>query len=292
MPRLAIALRCFVFTAGAVGVLAAAAVAHPALARQRPPITHVFIIVLENESYDATFGAHTPAHYLADTIPSAGALLRQYYGIGHFSLDNYIALVAGIAPDHETQQDCALYEDFVETGVAPPPDGQPIGHGCVYPASVPTIANQVAARGLTWKGYMEDMSAPCVHPPLNSPDRTQEAEPGDQYAAKHNPFVYFHAIVDSASCRASVVPLTDLPADLQSAGATPNFAFITPNLCHDGHDRPCVNGEPGGLVSADRFLAHWVPLITRAPAFRAGGLLIVTFDEGSRRTPRRAAARC
>ena len=33
-----------------------------------------------------------------------------------------------------------------------------------------------------------------------------------------------------------------------------------------------------GSSSADRFLAHWVPLITHAPAFR-DGLLIVVFDE-------------
>jgi hypothetical protein len=40
-----------------------------------------------------------------------------------------------------------------------------------------------------------------------------------------------------------------------------------------------VNGEPGGLVSADAFLKHWVPIITSSPAFRADGMLIITFDE-------------
>jgi hypothetical protein len=60
---------------------------------------------------------------------------------------------------------------------------------------------------------------------------------------------------------------------------TPNYAFISPSLCHDGHDRPCRSGEPGGLVSADAFLRHWVPIITASPAFKADGLLIITFDE-------------
>ncbi len=101
----------------------------------------------------------------------------------------------------------------------------------------------------------------------------------DQYATKHDPFVYFHAIIDSASCRANVVPLARLAADLGSVEGTPSFAFIVPNLCHDGHDSPCRGGEPGGLVSVDRFLSHWVPLITRSRAFRDGGLLVVTFDE-------------
>ncbi len=248
-----------------------------------PSIRHVFVIVLENEGFDTTFrpGSHAP--YLADSMPAAGAELRQYYGIGHFSLDNYIAMISGIAPDSETQRDCRTYADFVETGVDT--EGQPVGHGCVYPPQVPTLVTQLAAHGLTWKGYMEDMgsdptreAATCGHPPIGTPDPTERATPVDGYAAKHDPFVYFHAILDSASCGANVVPLTDLTADLDALASTPNLAFIVPNLCHDGHDRPCAGSEPGGLVSADRFLAHWIPLIRSAPAY-SDALIVVTFDE-------------
>ena len=247
-------------------------------------IHHVFVIVLENQGYQTTFGPGSIAPYLADTMVAHGALLRQYYGIGHFSLGNYIAMISGIAPDSETQRDCVQYTEFIETGITS--DGQPIGHGCVYPAHVPTIATQLAASHRSWKGYMEDMgvdstreSATCGHAPIGSFDPTRMAAPNDQYAAKHDPFVYFHAITDSAMCRTSVVPLTQLAADLGDAERTPALAFIVPNLCHDGHDEPCVNGEPGGLESADQFLSHWVPLITGAPAFTDAGLLIVTFDE-------------
>lgn len=249
-----------------------------------PPIKHVFVIVLENQGYDTTFGPGTRAPYLADTMVKAGALLHRYYGIGHYSLDNYIAMVSGIAPSPKTQLDCLHYEEFVQTGTAP--DGQPVGDGCIYPAHVQTIANQLMARHLTWTGYMEDMgndpsreAATCGHPVIGAIDPTERAARNDQYAAKHDPFVYFHAILDSASCRQNVVPLTKLEAALRSADQTPNLSFIVPSLCHDGHDRPCRDGEPGGLVSADEFLRHWVPLITSSPAFRADGLLIVTFDE-------------
>ncbi len=250
-----------------------------------PPIRHVFVIVLENRSYDQTFGAASPARYLADTLPRAGALLRLYYGIGHNSLDNYIAMISGIAPNRDTQGDCPRYVEFVETGTSP--DGQPVGHGCIYPRHVTTVANQLAAKGLTWKGYMEDMgndttreSATCGHARVGALDRTERAAKGDQYAAKHDPFVYFHALLDDGSCAANVVPLTALQADLADTARTPNFAFIVPNLCHDAHDEPCVGGEPGDLVSADRFLARWVPVITRSAAFK-DGLLVVTFDEAA-----------
>jgi hypothetical protein len=256
------------------------------------PIRHVFLIVLENEGYDVTFGAASKAPYLARTLSGQGALLQQYFGTGHASLDNYLAMISGQAATPESRADCGIFADFKLTGMTA--DGQAIGHGCVYPASVKTLADQLKQAGLSWKGYMEDMgndpareAASCGHPALNGPDRTHTAEgrtaaapAGDQYASRHDPFVYFHSILDTPDCTANVVRLDLLSADLQTAATTPNFSFITPNLCHDGHDEPCKTGdEPGGLASADAFLKQWVPLITASPAFREDGLLIVTFDE-------------
>ena len=248
-----------------------------------PPIKHVYVIVLENQGYDTTFAPTTRATYLADTLTKQGALLRQYYGIGHYSLDNYIAMISGMPATALTQIDCPQFIDFVQTGTA---EGLPVGNGCVYPASVKTVANQLEERTYTWRGYMEDMgadstreSATCGHPTVGHPDSTEWATPKDQYATKHNPFMYFHSVIDSPSCKRRIVPLPALTKDLESASTTPNFSFITPNLCHDGHDHPCVNGEPGGLESANLFLKHWVPIITQSPAFRDDGLLIITFDE-------------
>ncbi|MEI9982901.1 MAG: hypothetical protein WDN69_06595 [Aliidongia sp.] len=72
---------------------------------------------------------------------------------------------------------------------------------------------------------------------------------------------------------------------MKSTATTPAFSFITPNLCHDGHDEPCKDGEPGGLASADVFLKQWVPVITGSPAFRKDGLLIVTSTRATRAAP-------
>jgi hypothetical protein len=277
MPAIAAAL-CSLFLTLA-GIAAAAPAAKPG---------HVFIIVLENEGFDYTFGAKSPATYL-NGLAKQGALLTQYHGIGHFSLDNYLAMVSGQGVNPVTQSDCQSFTEFVQTGTAA--DGQAVGSGCVYPAPVKTIADQLAAKGLTWKGYMEDMgnissreAATCGHPAVGAADNTQHAVIGDQYAARHDPFVYFHSIIDTPACNANVVALPALATDLKSAATTPNYVFITPNLCHDGHDggedgRKCVDGQPGGLISADKFLADTVPQILASPAFRQDGLLIVTFDE-------------
>jgi hypothetical protein len=243
-----------------------------------PPIRHVFIIVLENKGFDETFGPSSPAPYLARTLTAQGQLLRQYYGIGHASLDNYLAMVSGQGPNIITQIDCLVYVDVVP-GTQTSFFGQTLGQGCIYPAATLTVADQLTAKGSTWKAYMQDMRNTCRHPDVNSADGTLAARVGDQYAARHNPFVYFHSLLDSGECLAHDVDLAQLRTDLASAATTPNYAFITPNLCEDGHDAPCIDGRPGGLASADQFLQTWVPRILGSPAWGEGSLLIITFDE-------------
>jgi len=247
------------------------------------PIGHVFVINLENKGYDETWGPNSVATYLNGTLRPEGQLLEQYYGIGHFSLDNYIAEISGQAPNPKTQGDCPQYIEFATTGTGA--DGQALGSGCVYPSSVKTIGDQLDAVGKTWKAYQEDMAnsateaKTCRHPAIGAADTTLAARPGDMYATRHDPFVYFHSIIDSPSCAADVVDFSALTTDLASVATTPNLSFITPNLCHDGHDSPCVNGEKGGLASADAWLQAQVPAILASPAFKQDGLLIITFDE-------------
>lgn len=252
-----------------------------------PPIHHVFVMVLENESVGTTFGPSSPAPYLSKTLRGEGAFLPNYYGTGHESNDNYIAMISGQAPNIETQADCQLFADFIGTSIGP--HGQDNGIGCVYPASVPNIATQLDSAGLTWRDYNESMgadpgreAATCGHPGVNSRDGTQSETAQDAYATRHNPFVYFHAIIDDTElCNTHVVNLDALPQDLAS-GDAPNYSFITPNLCDDGHDSSCKNGGLGGLKAADAFLRKWVPMITSSYSFvHDGGLLLITFDEAS-----------
>lgn len=272
--------------AAAAIALVAVLCAQPAAARasaRLPPIKHVFVIVLENKGFDETFGANSPAPYLSLTLPSMGALVPNYYGVTHESLGNYIALASGQGSNPITQADCQTYVNMVPGTIGA--NGQAIGMGCVYPPSVKTVADQLSAAHLRWKGYMEDMAnapgqaATCRHPALGARDTTQSARKGDQYAARHNPFVYFHSLLDSGACSRFDVPLTQLPVDLRSAATTPNYSFITPNLCNDGHDSPCVDHQPGGLVGANAFLRSWVPRIIHSPGYQDGGMLVVTFDE-------------
>jgi hypothetical protein len=277
-----------------------------------PLIRHVFVIMLENNDYSATFGNPSVDPYLATTLPSQGALLENYYGVGHFSNDNYIGFISGQPPNRDNQADCiGGFVDFPNGDGET--DGIQQGAGCVYPATDTTLADQLTGDGLTWKGYMEDMgndptreAANCGHPTVGDSDPSFFAEAADGYATRHDPFVYFHSIIDNTSeCDQNVVPLGDtsgnLPAgtlpgttglvtDLQSASTTPNFSFITPNLCDDGHDYPCTNttgaGQGGGSSVADinKWLETWVPIIEASPAYQQNGLIEITFDEAEQPT--------
>jgi hypothetical protein len=166
-----------------------------------------------------------------------------------------------------------------------------------------------------WREYAEDMGldinrdhgdpevggSDCAHPAIGGNDLTNTAEAADQYADRHAPFVYFHSVIDDqARCDAHVVPLGNvlvgsngaqdvfvghLAKDLQDEATTPEYMFVSPNLCNDGHDGTChgVNlegGHAGGLAGADIWLKHYMPMIFNSPAYKTGSLLVViTFDE-------------
>ncbi|MDQ6884480.1 MAG: hypothetical protein M3077_09660 [Candidatus Dormibacteraeota bacterium] len=124
------------------------------------------------------------------------------------------------------------------------------------------IADQVEASGRSWRAYMEDMPAPCFAGAWSG-----------AYAMKHDPFMYYNDIrTDAARCAAHVVPFTRFWTDLRT-GQVPNYVFITPNMCNDMHDCPVSTG--------DAWLRSVVPAITGSPAFRNGGVLFITWDEGA-----------
>jgi len=115
------------------------------------------------------------------------------------------------------------------------------------------IGYQLTQAGIPWRAYMEGLTGNCFNSPY-------------PYALKHDPFAYY-----GGECPTNVVPLTALDADL--IGDTPNFVWITPNLCHDEHD--C------SVQAGDQWLATIVPKILASGAWRQNGVLFIVWDEGS-----------
>jgi len=274
-----------------LAALAATALAPSGASAAPPPIKHVFVIVLENHEFGDTFGLQGQllAPYLNRTLVPDGQLLTQYYGVGHSSADNYIAMVSGQPPTPAGQNDCP---DVGSTGdpqpVAPTttgPYGIATSDGCLYPDNFKTIGDQLTANGLTWKDYAQNIPSPCF---------TGSSAAGN-YKRKHNPFVLFQSIREqSALCQDDVVDLPSpdqLAATLSSDATAPNLTYIVPNQCDDGHDA-CTNpaapvplgtdpltADEIALTQIDSFLQKYVPPIVNSPVFKKDGLLVVTFDE-------------
>jgi hypothetical protein len=341
--------------------------ANDGLGVQPGKVGHVWVIVLENKAYNASFTPleGTQGQYLSQ-LPAQGALLTNYYGTGHSSLDNYLSMVSGQAPVSDDQDDCPSYRSLsgsYDTNKSSPYYGQfisggtagadlPAGdNGCVYPSSVPTLFNQLNSAHKSWKVYAQDLNyglptteggngdghnagdADCgapdsavgatptatatgSYPNPSSADDTDVSgisttdDLGDQYVAKHNPLPWFDSLLPSTmggagggKCSTNLAPLfgpqDQLYKDLQKPSSTPDFSYIVPNNCSNGHDAVCsannlsggfgtgANSQTpnaplnytGGTYAESQFLQHVVPEIEKSPAFQDNGLIVVTYDE-------------
>jgi len=213
---------------------AAGTLRHPA--RVAPSAaTRVAVIVMENHELGEIVGSHD-APYLT-SLARRGALATQYFAITHPSLPNYVALISGST--HGIASDCPASACSV---------------------SGPSIVDQLEARHVPWRAYMEGMPHPCFY---TSGDTVGE------YAQRHDPFMYMRRVRARRSWCSRVVPFARLAADERRG--LPRFAWITPNLCDDMHDCPVATG--------DRWLRAHVPALLRA--LGRHGLLLVTFDEGT-----------
>ena len=249
---------------------------------QPSKIKHVFVITLAGHGFDAAFGPASTAPYLSQQLRPQGTLLTGYRSLGRADLPDYVAMIGGQPPNDDTRAGCPTFKEIPPTE-SPSDSGEITASGCVYPNTITTVADQLTASQRLWTAYVEDIdkgpkgAIKCRRPDSNAADDTLKARPGDGYATRHNPFVYFHSLLDLSDCDAKNGPLAQLETDLASVKTTPNLAYIVPNLCNDGSESPCVDGSPGGLPAADAFLSTWVPKILASPAYQEDGLLIVTF---------------
>jgi phospholipase C len=194
--------------------------------------SHFVVIVLENREFGEVIGGSSMP-YLS-RLAGQGVLATDYHAITHPSLPNYIALLAGDPLGIES--DCTECQ----------------AHGV-------TLPDQLERARVGWRAYMEDMPQPCY----------AGASAGG-YAKKHDPFMYFSQIAGNPARCSRVTPLSRLTGELRR-GRLPAFAWITPNLCDDGHD--CAN------ATTDRFLAHLVPYLLQG--LGPHGVLAVVWDEGT-----------
>lgn len=210
----------------------------PAISEKRikanTPVDHIVVIMMENKAYHDVFGS-ADAPYINSLIKKY-SLADNYSAITHPSLPNYLALIGGSTFGVTT--DCT--DCFVAS---------------------PNLIDQLEGAHKTWKAYMESMPSSCF------------IGNSGLYAQKHNPFIYFDDVRNNPNRCMNIVPYIALSKDLQSESTTPNFIWVSPNLCHDMHNCSVAEG--------DMWLSQQIPLILTSPAFtNKRSFLVLTWDEG------------
>ncbi len=242
---LAATLACVVVLAGCAQTPAPPPTTGGASVASASPIAnvgHVFLIVMENKEYSDIIGSRE-APYINSLARDYG-LAERSYAITHPSLPNYLALLSGSTQGITTDcEDCSI--------------------------DAPNLVDQLEAHRRTWRSYQEDLPSPCFNGPgsVGLLDRLR----GLAYVRRHNPFAYFESIQGNPLRCRNIVPMTGFSNDLKSS-FVPDFVWITPNLRHDMHD--------GSIAEGDSWLQSTVPDILASSAWKDGGVLIVTWDEG------------
>lgn len=210
----------------------------------------VFLIVMENHNWSQIKDSAS-APYI-NSLLSKGASAEAYYNPPklHPSEPNYLWLEAG-------------------TNFGVKNDKTPdVNHQ----ASTEHLTTMLDAANITWRSYQEDIPGDAC--PLKNKGL---------YAPKHNPMVFFDDVTgkndpSSDYCISHVRPFIELADDL-SQGNVANYNFISPNLCNDMHNsKGCATKDP--VQNGDNWLKQIVPTILDSDAYKNGGIIFITWDEG------------
>jgi phosphatidylinositol-3-phosphatase len=248
-----------------------------------PQFGNVFVIIGENTDYSALTKKNAP--YLLGTIKPESAWLTNYWATTHYSEANYVAMTSGQFTPCEQK------------------DGQI--SSCHQPAGQDNLFHQLDETypGTTpWQSWMESMPAPCYVSSFGSDAGL------NKYRAKHNPALIFDNVAGSWNGTtfnpSSECLNQDISTGETASGVGPNdmsvfnkalqdntvsrFNFIVPNECEDAHDNCKPVGNP--VLQFDQFLNREIPLIQNSAAYQANsnGVIIVTFDEGTTKSPNHA----
>jgi phospholipase C len=222
-----------------------------------PPLKHVFVIMMENTSYDDLLSPSNTNTAFIQQLAANNGLANNYFGVTHVSLPNYIAATSG--------QTWGSNSDDVAQ--APLFDHQ-------------NLVDQLEAAGVSWKAYMED---------LPFPGDTVTQTPDGLYVRKHDPFLMYPDVYTNPARASKVVPLTQLSTDL-ATNRVPQFVWITPNNCNNMHggapscpfpSSPTDPRQAALYQDGDNFLSTWVGAITHSKAWTGRSAIFITWDEAS-----------
>ncbi len=241
-----------------------------------PAYQHIVEIMMENQSYGTIIGnAQAPN---INALANQYGLATNYYGVTHPSEPNYMAAVAG---SYFGVQDDNQFFCTPALAATEPASWQCGGTTVDHTVNAQSIADQLTAAGMTWKGYFQTLPAltgPVVKlgPNANGPYTFKYPSASNAlYASKHNPFVNFTGTQDAL---ANMVSDTQLATDL-SSGTLPNYSLIVPNQCNDMHGTGGC-GTTSLITLGDQYVANAVNQVMSSQVWKEGNnAIVITWDE-------------
>jgi hypothetical protein len=248
-----------------------------------PRYSHVFVIMEENKDFELITNPAV-APNIAGFARTYG-LAENFFGEVHPSEANYVALLGG--------DTLGIADD--DPFYCKPGDADPLCVGAKRPgypdhtSNGPHIGDQLQARGLSWKAYLESLPAPGSLA-VNAPDAKYGLAPAMAltYASKHSGFVNFKSTQTDPRRADHLVGFDRLDADIAS-GRLPNFGLIVPNQCNEMHGlygkgvpADCDITKPLLTIQrGDRVIGELVArlMATKAWASKKNMAIIITFDE-------------
>ncbi len=249
-----------------------------------PHYEHIFVIVEENQGLaDIVEKPFTPH---LTTLAHQYGLATQYYGVVHPSEGNYVAMLGGdtfgIHDDDayfcKPHQQDAVCKDSDAPGFVD------------HTITEPSLADQLTAHHLTWKGYFESIPAPGALDVVWPQAGNAEHLPTALYASKHTGFNAFSSGQKDPARALHNVNFEVLDQDLVT-GDLPNFALIVPNQCNEMHGVKGENvpadctkeNEQGRIARGDTFAGALVDRIMKSSVWTSAGntAIVITFDEAS-----------
>ena len=229
---------------------------------------HIFVIIEENKAYSQIIG--NPNAPIVNQLAKTYGLASQFYGEVHSSEGNYIAMLGGST--FGVHDDDAFY---CQTGSSDRFCSSSGEAGYVnHTIAARSLLDQLEQKGLTWKGYFEDIPASDLKA-IVFPDATRAL-----YAAKHNGFVSFKKVQGDPDLSRKLVGIGQLTADLKS-GKVPNYSHIVFNQCHEMHGLSECRNLQQLIQVGDTMIGGVVSQITHSKLWssRGNNAIVVTWDE-------------
>jgi phosphatidylinositol-3-phosphatase len=233
-----------------------------------PPYKHIFVIIAENKAYKQIIGSpNAPKlNQLAQTYGSA----TKFYGEIHPSEGNYAAMLGG--SNYGIHDDDAFYCQAGSTDQFCSHAKRP--NYANHTIAAKSLMDQLAEKGLTWKGYFEDLPSPgskaVVYPDVRRA----------LYAVKHNGFMNYKSVQDDPKIAEKIVGMDQLAADLKS-GNLPSYSHIILNQCNEMHGLDECPNTDKVIQQGDTEIAKLVDRVMASSIWAApeNSAIVVTFDE-------------